>query len=813
MRIRTSLGFTLVAVLTLALGIGANTAIFSVIHGVLLRPLPFPEPERLVTLWESQPTRGIEQEAVSVPTFADWQAQSRAFENMAFWTGPSDVNFVTTSGSEKIRATYASSSLFPVLGVAPVLGRGFVAGEDQPKGPATALISHKLYQERFGSDPQVLGRTATIDTFGLRTYTIAGVMPPGFRYPEDTEIWLAAGWNGLPQNRRAGHWLNVLARLQPGVSVEQAQAEMSGLQGRIARDHATAGARAQASVVPLLQQSVGRQLRTALMVLSGVVAGVLLIACANVANMMLARGASRRKEIAVRLALGATRWRIVRQLLGESLVLALLGGVLGILFGFWGVKLLVALNPMNIPRLNEVSVDGTVLAFTAIAAMLTGIAFGLVPAWQCSRPDVHDALKDGSRGAAGSSTAGRTRAALVIAEVSLATVLLVAAGLMLQSFAKLMATNRGFRAEQLLVAELDYSVSGFTTWVRPTTSRPQVSLHQLLERIRQMPGVESAAASYRFLRRDNRPPIQSFWVFGRPTGTDDERVMADPNGVSPGFLRTLGLRLLRGRDLEETDTLEAPGAVLVNETFARRYFPNQDPIGQYLSMERSPGPLGTTNVYGLATWSEIVGVVSDVKSLSTQPEAAPEVYLSYWQWPMQNPRVYVRTSGDSSLLIAAVRGEVRSVIPNLPVPRIVRMTERVSESVAQPRFQAGLLTLFGALALVLAASGVYAVLAYSVTQRRREIGVRLALGAQRGNVFGLIIRQGLLLVIIGVFLGLAASLALTRVLQSLLYAVPPTDALTFVAVGLMLIAVAILACWLPARRATQVDPIEALRYE
>jgi putative ABC transport system permease protein len=806
-------GFTAAAVLTLALGIGANTALFSVVNGVLLRPLPFPEQERLVTLWESSPALGIEQQAVSPPTFADWREQSRAFAALAFGTGPFDFNLVTADGSEKARASYVSSSLFGVLRVEPHLGRAFVVEEDRKEGPPVAVISHRLWQERFGGDSQVLGRALTVDTYGRRAYTIVGVMPPAFRFPEDTELWLPAGWNGLPLDRRAGHWLSVLARLKSGVTLAQARAEMNVVQARVAQANPGARVGTEVSAVPLLRQTVGRSVRTALFVLWGVVAGVLLIACANVANLTLARAASRQKELAVRLALGAGRGRVIRQLLTESIWLALLGGAAGTLLGYWGVKLFVAASPANVPRLSEVTVDGAALCFTLGAALLTGVVFGLAPAWQCSRPDLNEALKEGSRSASGSLSAGRTRASLVVAEVALATLLLVGAGLMLRSFAKLLAADRGFRSERVVTAELDFSVSGFTTWVRPTATRPQVRLRELLERLRQLPGVTSAGAAYRFLRRDHRPPLQSCSIFGRPIVPEGERPTAEHNAITPDYLRTLGQRLLRGRDFTESDTLEAPGVVLVNESFVRRFFPNEDPLGKHVTMERTPGALGATNVYGLPVWSEIVGVISDVRSLSAQPEAVPEICRPYWQFPMQNPTVFLRATGDPTALAAAIRRETKAVIPMLPTPQIRLLSERVDESLAQPRFRAALLNLFATVALLLAACGLYGVLAYVVNQRQREIGIRLALGAQKRDVLALVIGQGMKLALLGVVLGLAAALALTRLLRSLLYGVTPTDAVTFAAVTLLLGAVALLACWLPARRAARLEPMEALRYE
>jgi putative ABC transport system permease protein len=444
--------------------------------------------------------------------------------------------------------------------------------------------------------------------------------------------------------------------------------------------------------------------------------------------------------------------------------------------------------------------------------VLTGIVFGLAPALQFSRADLNETLKESTRSASTGTSAGRTRSSLVVAEVALATVLLVGAGLMLQSLAKLLATDRGFRAEHLLTVKLDFSVAGFTTWVRPTETRPQVRLRELMDRIRQLPGVESAGATYRFVREDNRPPIQPFTILGRPPARDGERLMADHGAITPDYLRTFGMRLLRGRDFTEADTLEAPGAVLVNESFVRRFFPNEDPLGKYVTMENA-APLGTTNQWGQSIWSEIVGVVSDVKSLSAQPEAVPEVFRPYWQWPMQSPILLVRTKSDPAPLISAIRRETKSVIPSLPSPKIRLMTEHVGESIAQPRFQAGLLNIFGGVALLLAACGIYGVLAYAVTQRQREIGIRMALGAQKRNVLSLVIGQGMKLALMGVVIGVLAALALTRVLSNLLYEVRPTDALTFTAVSLLLLGVALFACWLPARRAAKIDPMEALRYE
>jgi putative ABC transport system permease protein len=810
-------GFTAVAVLTLALGIGANTAMFSIINGVLLKPLSYPEPDQLVTLWERSPQRGIEQERVSGPNYLDWRTQNTVFSEMAAspgWEGVENFNLVLRDTTAKVLATYTSASLFTTLGTRPLLGRTLLPEEDQKEGNRAAVLGYGLWQRHFNGDSNVIGQTLTVDTYGRRDYTVVGVMPPGFGVPSRCELWLPLGWMGVTlDSRRSAHWHNVIARLKPGVALAQARAEMNAIQARLKQAHPGETIGSEVAVVPLLHQALGRNLHTALLVLWSVVAGVLLIACANVANLMLARAAARQKEIALRIALGAGRWRVMRQLLIESVVLAVTGGGLGVLLAWWGLQLFIAASPGNIPRLSEVSLDGTALSFTFSISVLTGVLFGLAPAWQFSRPDLNEALKEGTRGASAGTAAGRTRNLLVVAEVALSVVLLAGAGLMLQSFARMLRAERGFQPEHLLTAELDFSVSGFSTWVRPTSTRPQVPLTALIERLRALPGVQAAGAGSRLLRRENQPPHESFAIFGRPTLKPEEQPKAEFKGITPDWLRALGARVLRGRDFTEADILEAPGVVLLNETLARRYFPNEDPLGQRFKMGSRQPPLNATNVWGLPEWSTIIGVVSDVKSLHPQPEAVPEVYQSYWQWPMQNPTLLVRTTSDPATLAEAIRRETKALIPNLPPPLIRTMDDLLSETVAQPRLQTGLLSLFAGIALLLAAVGLYGVLAYVVAQRTREIGVRIALGAQKRNVLSLVIREGMKLALAGVVVGVLFALALTRVLRGLLYDVKPTDPLTFVAVSLVLVAIALFACWLPARRATKIDPMEALRYE
>lgn len=810
-------GFTGVAMLTLAIGIGANTAIFSIINGVLLKPLPYPEPERLVTLWERNPGQGLEQDRVSGPNFLDWRAQNTTLADLAVspgWDGVENFNLVLQDTVLKVRATYASSSLFSTLGVTPLLGRTLLPEEDRKEGPQSVVLGYDLWKRVYAGDSNILGRTLTLDTYGRRDYQIVGIMPPGFGQPGRSELWLPLGWMGVDlTNRRSARWHNVIARLKPGVSIERARAELNMIQARIREAHSGESVGTEVSVIPMIEQGVGRQVKTSLYILWGVVLGVLLIACANVANLLLARASVRQKEIALRTALGARRGRIVRQLLTESMALAFGGGLLGALLAWMALRLFVATGPGNIPRLNEVSLDASALVVTFAISVLTGILFGLAPAWQLSRPNLDQAMRAGSRGASGGPAASRARQLLVVAQVATCLVLLFAAGLMLQSFVRMLQADRGFRAEHLLTAELDFSVSGFTTWVRPTATRPQSSLKPLLDRIQAAPGVQSVAASSVLLRRENRPARENIAIFGRPALKPEENPKAEFKGITPGWVKTLGAQLLRGRDFTEADTLTSPGVFLVNETFARRYFPGHDAVGERIKMGLSQPLANATNNWGLSEWGTIVGVVSDIKSLHAQPEVIPEVFAPYWQWPMQGPTMIIRTTGDPALLAQTIRRETKALIPNLPPPVVRSMDERVGEALAQPKFQTSLLGLFAVVALLLAAIGLHAVVAYAVNQRAREIGIRMTLGAQRRDVLALVVGQGMRMTLLGVGIGVVLSLVVTRVMKALLYEVRPTDPFTLGGVALLLILVALLACCLPARRAMRLDPMVALRAE
>ncbi|HKQ73179.1 MAG TPA: ABC transporter permease [Blastocatellia bacterium] len=799
---------TLIAVITLALGIGVNTAIFTVINGVLLRPLPYDEPDRLVMLWESVPRRNIERQLVAPPNLAEWRGQSHSFEDIAYWSGSGEFNLVTADGVEKAKCAYVTSGLFSTLRVRPHLGRALLPEEDHREGNRAALLSYEYWQRRYAADPNVIGRTLTVDTFGRRDYVIVGVMQPGFRFPNQTEIWLPVGWDGIPRERR-GNWLSVIARLKDGLAPEQAQAELNMIQARIEQQHRDASS--HVVVIPLLEQTLGARLRSALLILWGVVAGVLLIACANVANLLLARAADRQKEIAIRLALGGSRWRMIRQLLTESLLLALTGGVVGAALAHWSLGLLIRLNAGYVPRLGEVRpvlLDGWSLAFTMLVACLTGLLFGLAPAWQSTKPDLNVALKDSGRGATDSLRRSRLRAALIVSEIALSMVLLIGTGLMIRSFAQMTRVDRGFQPDRLLAAKLDFSISGFTTWVRPTETRPQVTIRELVDRLKNQPGVRSVAAI------SDKAGFQ-ITVENRQTGVEEDYPRTGFQGVTSDYFRVMGIPMLRGRDFTENDALLVPRVAILTESLARRCFPNEDPLGKKIYLGRlNPGQTGELDRWtNQPNWAEIVGVVADVKSMSLDPQVESNVYVPYWQWPMQTPTLFVRTVGNPANFAAALYSEVKALNKNLPAPKAQTMNERLSEVVAEPRFQTLLLSLFGLIALVLVSAGIYSVVSYSVAQRTHEIGVRMALGAGRSDVLRLVIGQGMKLTLAGLAIGLAGALALTRLMKALLFGVSANDPLTFASITLLLALVALLACWIPARRATRVNPIVALRHD
>jgi len=788
--------FTLVAVFALALGIGANTAIFSVVNAVLLRQLPYPLPDRLVMAWETEKSGAPT--LVSPGNFADWSEQNESFQQIAALRGW-DANLSGVDEPERFRGAMGTARLFEVLGVAPMLGRTFSHDEDQPGSNRVVVLSYGLWKQRFGSDPQIVGRTVTINGIAR---AIIGVMPAHFRLPivtigkssEQTEIWTPWVMDSSYRKRRDVGQLLVIARLNQGATVEQARAELSAISYR-SNPTPAADQRLEAQVVPLHQSLVG-DVRPALLLLLGAVAFVLLIACANVANLLLARGAARQKEMAIRAALGAGRRRMIRQLLTESTLLALTGGVIGLLFALWSIDALVALSPADLPRLEDIGIDLRVLGFTLVVSLLTGVVFGLAPAWQSSRTDLNKSLKEGD----GTSTAGfgrrRLRNLLVISELAVAVVLLVGAGLMIKSFVRLINVDAGFDAQNVLTLAVSLPGAKY-----PESEHQRAFFQQLILRMESLTGVRSAGAvsAVPLTGWQNKT---SFAIDGRREMSQTEELHA----ASPGYFEAMGIPLLRGRTFTEQDQINAERVVIVSEGLAHRYWLAEDPIGKRIQLG------GDVH----EPWRTIVGIVGDIKQSGLDSESTREYYISYLQdtWGMTSDMTVVMRTVDNPLsLVSGARSQVRALDKDLPAYNIRTMEELRAVSAASRRFQMILLGSFGALALLLAAVGLYGVMSYSVTQRRHEIGIRMALGARSRDVLKLVVSQGLALTVAGVILGLIGSFALSRLIASLLYAVSPTDPSTFIVVPLLLGAVALLACYLPARRASKTDPMIALRYE
>ncbi len=817
-------GFTLIAVITLALGIGANTAIFSVVNAVLLEPLPFHEPERLALLWQTNPKASAPERPFSYPNFTDVKEQSQVFEEVGAWSAYTNTRFNLTGGTEpeQIQAALVSANLFPILGVQPVLGRAFLPEEDREGGPRAVVISHGLWQRRFGGDPRLLGETLTFDGNG---YTVVGIMPSGFafpKFPKPAEVWVALSRDPDPtlarKFARGATYLSVLARLKQNVTFEQAQAELDTIAGRLQQQHPHFNIDTGLKLTPLDEQA-SSDLRRALLVMLGAVGFVLLIGCANVANLMFARAVARQKEMAVRIALGASRRRIVRQLLTESLMLSVTGGAMGLLLALWIIDLLSAV-PYNAASFiapyrispEQIGLNGEVFGFTFLLSLLTGAAFGLVPALEASKPDLNESLKESSVNAVRHSWFRRScSGALVAAEVALSLVLLIGAGLMIRSFIRLMEVDPGFKPENVLTAEINLPRSNYTDNQKVTAFYQQV-----LERVRALPGVQSVGASS-ILPLTGTNQGSDFFIEGQPPPPPDKQNQTYHRAVSSDYFQAMGIAVLEGRAFTEQDHRDAPRVAVVNESMARRFWPGENPVGKRLALSlealKFPKP-NAPPVFDIAgAMREIVGVVKDVRhdGLNTQPE--PELFIPYLQRPVREMSIAVRVAGDPASLASLVRREVLAIDPNQPVANIRTMSQLLSDSVAKSRFNFLLLALFAGVALLLAAVGIYGVVSYLVTQRTREIGIRLALGAERRDIVKLVTGQGLLPVVMGMVIGLVASLALTRLMESLLYEVSATDPWTFAEVSLLLVLVAMLACYIPARRAARVDPMEALRYE
>jgi putative ABC transport system permease protein len=792
--------FTATAIITLALGIGANTAIFSVVNAMLLKALPMAEPDRLVMIFETNPARGFNRMSVAPGNYLTWKAQQTVFEEIGAFGGQS-FTLAGNDGAEMLEGARVSANLFSILRVAPSHGRAFTSEEDRPGGERVAILSNSLWKRRFGGAQDIIGQSITLDD---KPCAIVGVMPDGFRLSSgNVEIWTPAaldaerGLDGM-----TGRILQVIARLKPQASIEQARAEMGVISQGMAQANPGFNAGFSADIVPLRELVVSGW-RLILMILFGVVACVLLISCANVANLLLARAATRTRETAIRVALGASRLRIVRLLLMESLLLAGAGGLLGLLIGWWGVDALVALSPAEALRARRVGMDANVAWFTLALTFLTGLLFGLAPALKSSKPDLNESLKNGGRGA----TAGAgLRSALVISEIALSLVLLACAGLMIRSFLRLQSVDSGFDPRNTLTLRVTLPEARY-----PEAHQVIGFYQQLTERLGRLHGVESVAAT-NALPFSGMGGVRPFTVEGRPRPESGKATDAQYRMVGPGYFHTMKISLVRGREFTKQDEAQDAGVVVINQAFKRRYFPDEDPIGKRITLGGYDDQLG-----------EIVGVVGDVRHWRAGTEAEPEMYWVYSQaWLARSPTLSrlrrsltlaLRTNGDPQSLIQDVRREVIAMDKALPVTGVRTMEERMGASLAETRFNTLLLSLFAALALILAVVGLYGVISYTVAEGTREIGVRMALGAQAGDVLRFVVGQGMTLTLVGVGIGLLTSFGLTRLMKDMLFGVGPTDPLTFVAIAVLLTVAALTACYIPARRATKVDPMVALRHD
>jgi len=797
--LRKNPGFSLVAILTLALGIGANTAIFSVVNAVILRPLPYRSSDQLVRLWGNNPRQGSQLLTASLPDYLDWRDRNQVFEQMAAFS------FVGGSGNllggdqpERVSGLRISASLFPLLGVEASLGRTFLPEDERATAQPVIILSHRLWTARFGRNPKIIGQAVTLSD---RIFTVVGIMRAGFEHPgiggPNIDVWRPLTNDDYQMRREARH-LQVLARLKPMIGMIQAQEAMSALARNLEHQYPNTNSGYGVSLVSL-HETVTGEARPALGLLFGAVAFVLLIGCANVANLLLSRAAAREKEIAVRMALGAGRFRLIRQMLTESLILALLGGSAGLLLARWGVDLLVALSAGNLPRGEQIAIDPQVLLFTITITILTGLLFGLAPAFQSSRLNLQESLK-----AAGGLTNAavfrrlRLRYVLVISEVALALILLVGAGLLLKSFFLLQRADPGIEPDHALTMRVALPA----TYAKG--ERMVAFYRELVERVEAQPGVRSAGV-VSWLPLSGQHITTRMAIEGRTPTASGEGRSIDYRVVSPGYFRAAGASLVKGRELSELDNDQAAGTIVINEAMANRFWPHENPLGKRLTVE-----------IGQPVSCEVVGIIKNIKEFDPAGPPIPVIYGSHLQRPwseVETRELVVRASTDPLKLAAAVRSEVWALDKTVPVYNVSTMSELLAGATAQPRFSLILLGLFAAIALVLAISGLYAVMAYSVSQRTREIGIRLALGAQSGDVFKLIIRQGMILSLIGIFIGLAGAFALTRLMRTLVFEVSVTDPLTFVLIPLLLVIVALFACWIPARRGMKVNPLIALRHD
>jgi putative ABC transport system permease protein len=782
-------GFAVVAVIALALGIGANTAIFSVVNTVLLRSLPYDDPDRLMIVRENKLPQ-FSEFSISPGNFLDWQKQSDSFEKMAAINYAAYNLAAGDADPERLRGARVSAGLFEMLGAKPVEGRTFLDEEDQPGRENVVILSSGLWKRRFGSDPNIVGQTITLSA---ASYTVIGIMPSTFQFPDrDIELWTPIAFTAGQAQQHGSHYLSVIGRLKRDVTVQQADVELKTIAARLAEQYPGTNAGWSTNVFPMQEYEV-RDIRSGLIFLLGAVALVLLIACANVANLLLARSTARQKEMAIRSALGASRWRVIRQLLTESILLALLGGGVGLLLAFWGLESLLALAPEDLPRIKDVSLDARVLGFTLVVTLMTGVIFGMAPSLHASSPKLNETLKEAGRG----TTSGRHRVrnSLVVVEVALALMLLICSGLMIRSFIRLQRVNPGFNPDNALAVNIALPGRKYRN-----SDNQLAFFTQLLERTSALPGVVAVGATQSL-------PIQGdyllgFYIQGRPPAPPGEDKSTNYYAVTPDYFKAMGIRLLRGRYFTDRDNSKAPPVAIINETMANQYFPDEDPIGKAIHVTQGP-----------EKFREIVGIVADVKQYGLARPSPLQTYEPYSQMPFGSVSLVVRTDGDPTSLSGAIRSEVLAIDNEQPVSRIRTLNQIISDSVQQQRFLMLLLGVFAAVALILAAVGLYGVMSYAVTQRTHEIGIRMALGASGGNVLRLIVGHGMLLALVGVLIGLAGAFVLTRLMETLLFSTSTTDPLTFAILSLLLTGVALVACLAPARRATKVDPMLALRRE
>ncbi|HJZ68918.1 MAG TPA: ABC transporter permease [Blastocatellia bacterium] len=788
-------GFTIVAVIALTLGIGADSAIFSVVNAVLLRPLPYPESDRLVILRERSPQ--LEGMSVAYPNFIDWREQNTTFENIGVFRGRQSYNLTGVGEPERLVGAQVSADVFAALRVASSAGRVFNNDEDKPGASPVAVLSHGLWQRRFGGDLGILDQTLTLNDV---SFTVIGIMPADFQFPgRGIDLWTPAGQAAANPDwqQRGNHpGLAGIARLKPSVTLAQVREDMDIIAANLEKQYPDSNTGGRVSVTPALENAV-RTIRPALLVLLGAVGSVLLIACANVANLLLARSATRQKEMAIRTALGASRWRIVRQLLTESVLLSFVGGALGLLLARWGVKLIIAISPNSIPRSREINLDGRVVAFTIGVSVLTGIIFGLVPALQSSKPDLNETLKEAGRGSTGSRHLFRS--GLVVSEVALTMVLLIGAGLMIRSFYRLLQVNPGFNYDHLLTFNISLPQKKY-----PEDQQRINFYDQVVDRLRALPGVESVGLATG-LPLGNNGWQTSFVVDGQPPPEPGKLPLTEFAVTSPDYFQTMGITLLKGRNFSEQDKKDSPGVTLIDEEFARRYWPDEEAIGKRIK----PGGNDPRNPL-----FEVIGVVRRVRMEGLNQESnRVQSYRPFRQVVQSAMTVVARTSTDPTSLFSAVRREVLAVDPNQPIYNLNTMEQIRADSIAPDRLNLMLLGAFAAVALILAAVGIYGVMAYSVTQRTHEIGIRMALGAGQGDVLGMVVGQGMKLASVGLAIGLGGAWLATRAMAGLLFGISATDPATFAAISVVLAGVALGACFVPARRATKVDPMIALRYE